>query len=290
MVLRRLRRFEAAARLITGGEVDRRLPETGNDSLSWIAREFNKLADTVTGLLTDVRREREQLEMVINGVDDGIVVLDKQLDVVAANDAFVRRAGRPRDEVVGHHCATAAADFCAAEDCLARTYFEGSEQRQVTILAGKGSDGRTRHEEVRASPIADVNGGVRYVVEVWRDVTERRAAEAKMAESDRLASLGMLASGFSHELNTPLATVLTCVEGILRAAESDPIERDYIAENARISREQLLRCRGVTQQFLRLARGDRAEGGLVDLEVLVPAIVPLVAPTATSICPVGGSK
>ena len=58
-------------------------------------------------------------------------------------------------------------------------------------------------------PEAPGDGAVAQVVEVWRDISDRRAAEASMAESHKLASLGLLASGFSHELNTPLATVLT---------------------------------------------------------------------------------
>ena len=64
-------------------------------------------------------------------------------------------------------------------------------------------------------PDSGRTGRLTQVVEVWRDISERRAAEANLAESHRLASVGMLASGFSHELNTPLATLI-CVEGILR--------------------------------------------------------------------------
>ena len=124
-------------------------------------------------------------------------------------------------------------------------------------------------EEVHASPIRRPNGEIVQVVEVWRDITDRRAAEARLAESHRLASLGLLASGFSHELNTPLGTILTCVEGIQRVTASgeasDPEVRRRIEENATIAREQLLRCRGITQHFLRLSRGQNSSGELLEL-------------------------
>jgi signal transduction histidine kinase len=93
----------------------------------------------------------------------------------------------------------------------------------------------------------------------------------------------MLASGFSHELNTPLATVLTCVEAILRDARqrpSDPPDAARLADYAATAREQVLRCRGITQHFLRLSRGQSSGGDLVDLQRMIAAVERLVEPTA----------
>jgi len=120
-------------------------------------------------------------------------------------------------------------------------------------------------------------------VEVWRNITDRRAAEARMADSHRLASLGMPASGFSHELNTPLATVLTCVEAILRDTRPSSAgmpDAARVADYAATAREQVLRCRGITQHFLRLSRGQSSPGDLVDLRRTIAAVERLVEPTA----------
>jgi signal transduction histidine kinase len=116
---------------------------------------------------------------------------------------------------------------------------------------------------------------------VWRDITERRAAEARLADAHRLASLGQLASGFSHEMNTPLGTVLACVEGILREARAHPESPEWsgIEESAAVAREQILRCRGITQHFLRMSRGQTS-ADIVDLEATVRAVARLVDPTA----------
>jgi signal transduction histidine kinase len=94
----------------------------------------------------------------------------------------------------------------------------------------------------------------------------------------------MLASGFSHELNTPLATTLTCVEGILREAGSSAgghaIDRAHIENNAALAREQVLRARGITQHFLRLSRGQAAAADLVNVRQTVGAVARLIEPTA----------
>jgi PAS domain S-box-containing protein len=278
-VVRRLKRIESVARAIAAGDLERRVPVEGDDILSWLALEFNTLADAVTGLAADVRRHSERLESIINSVDDGIVVLDRQLRIVAANDGFVRRTGRSRGDLVGRSCDETVAGLCDRGRCAARALLDAGVRRSMVVECA-GPDGALRAEEVHVSSVPDPDGHTAYVVEAWRDITDRRAAEARMAESHRLASLGMLASGFSHELNTPLGTTLTCVEAITRTATAAAPDLDQVRESARIAREQLLRCRGVTQQFLRMARGDVATLDLVDLEALVPDVTPLLVPMA----------
>ncbi len=278
--LRRLNRFEKVARAIASGDFDKRLPVRGDDTLAWFARQFNSLTDAVTKLLRDVQSERQQLERVINALDDGIVVLDRSMKIVAVNDALLAKVGKGREEVVGLTCHDVMGAVCGEDTpCSVRACF-GDSARQTTIVRRRTDDGQIRHEEVQASPVLAGNGEVEFVVESWRDITHRRAAEARLAESHRLASLGMLASGFSHELNTPLGTTLTCVEGIARAAGEEEADLEYIEEGARIAQQQLMRCRAITQQFLLMARGEATGEDLINIRQTVLAMVRLVSPTA----------
>ena len=281
-VLRRLQRFEITARLISQGDLERRVPAEGSDTLAWLAKEFNEMADSVSGLVGEVRTQRERLETVINSIDDGIVVLDAERKIMAANDAFLQRAGNSRDQVLGCCCYQLEPGPCNLADCPTLACLRSGD-RQVRICERKTGDNAVAWEEIHASPILDAAGRLTQVVEVWRDISERRAAEAKLAESYRLASVGVLASGFSHEMNTPLATTLMCVEGILRenpAGSDGQIDEARIRENATIAREQILRCRGITQHFLRLSRGQRHAADIVDLETAIAAAHKLVEPTA----------
>ena len=280
LVLRRLQRFETTARQIANGDLDKRVPTGGSDTIAWLASEFNTMADSMTGLLSDVREERERLERVINSIGDGVVVLDRGRNVIAANDAFLKRAGRVREEVLGR-CCRDVPGACSIGECPTLGCIE-SGVPQVRICERVAPDGTVSCEEVHASPICGPAGDLAQVVEVWRDISERRAAEARLAEAHKMASLGLLASGFSHELNTPLATVLTSVEGILRDAQEPEAETawDRVAERATVAREQLLRCGRITRHFLRMARGQSAGIDIVDLPSALAAVARLVEPAA----------
>lgn len=282
VVVRRLQRFEVAAREIAQGDLTRRVPDGGSDIISWLGREFNVMAESVGTLVGQVRTERERLETVIDSIDDGIVVLDASRTVVAANKAFIRRSGIVRDRLLGCSCAREGAGACCAvADCPALACLE-SGTRAVRICERRSPDGSSAWDEVHASRIAGLPGDPVHVVEVWRDISERRTAEARLAESHRLASLGLLASGFSHEMNTPLGTVLACVEGIFREAKADrgALDREYVRDRASTAREQVLRCRGITEQFLRMARGQHAPAEIVAIDDAVAAAVRLIQPTA----------
>ena len=280
-VLRRLQRFETAARQIAAGDLGRRVPATGSDTISWLAREFNTMADSVSGLVGEVRTQRERLETVINSIDDGIVVLDPRRNILAANDAFLTRVEHSRQDVLGCCCRSLDVGGCDVADCPTIACLQ-SGGAQVRICERRTARGVV-WEEVHASPIRDAAGNLQQVVEVWRDISERRAAEAHLAEAHRLASVGTLASGFSHELNTPLATVLTCVEGILREMPAGSVaepDRERIRESATIAREQILRCRNITQHFLRMARGQRSQGEAINLDAAIRGVERLIEPTA----------
>ncbi|MGE5357844.1 MAG: sensor histidine kinase [Bacteroidales bacterium] len=279
VVMKRLERFETTARSIAAGDLGRRVSATGSDTISWLAREFNAMADSITGLLLEVRTQRERLETVINSIDDGIVVLDAHRGIVAANESFLARIDRSRDEVVGVCCHGGESGGCDVGDCPALACLRTGE-RQVRICERRTPSGGVAWEEVHASPIGASSGDVGHVVEVWRDISERRAAEARLAESHRLASVGLLASGYSHELNTPLGTVLACVEGILRERRAGAPDSSGIGERLVIARDEVLRCRAITQQFLRLSRGHASTIDIVEVDRVVGSVARLIEPTA----------
>ena len=114
------------------------------------------------------------------------------------------RPGTRASTCSGCCCRDVGPGACPAGDCPTLACLRSRRAAGAHLRA---SDAR-RHacDGKRCMPrrSSATTGELLQVVEVWRDISDRRAAEARLAESHRLASLGMLASGFSHELNTPL--------------------------------------------------------------------------------------
>ena len=134
-------------------------PREGADTISWLAPEFNAMADSVTGLAKEVRDQREQLETIINSIDDGIAVLDSRRRVIAANDAFLRRVGRRR-ETWWAAAAARRAPGCAGSRAAPRRRAWRPASARCGSANGAFPEGAVRWEEVHTSPLRDAAGGV----------------------------------------------------------------------------------------------------------------------------------
>jgi len=291
LILARLRRLGDTARAIASGDLQERARVEGRDVITALAKDFNHMAGTVSALVEDVRHQEQQLVSIMDSLDDGLVVLDTSSRIVAANRSFCKRLGsRPRElngelchDGVGHAlpCCTSSGD-CPAERCMS----DGKVQRAV--FQSVHEDGRVGTvEEVHASPVYGEDGRVVQVVEIWRDITERVEEERRLAEIEHLVALGTLASGFSHEVNTPLASMLTCAESALGriddcsgGAQAMEETLSGVRECAEVVRDQVLRCRRITEQFLRFSRGIPPSTEPVDLQEVVAGVVALVQGTA----------
>ncbi|MBN1960216.1 MAG: response regulator [Deltaproteobacteria bacterium] len=69
---------------------------------------------------------------------------------------------------------------------------------------------------LRAYPLKDEHGKIIALVGVHSDITERKLLQARVAQTDRLATMGMLAAGVAHEINNPLTYVIFNLETINR--------------------------------------------------------------------------
>lgn len=290
LVLVRLGRLGRTARSITSGDLTRRADVDGSDVIAFLANDINDMASSVERLITEVREQEAQLLSVMNSLDDGLVVLDREFRVVAANRSFCRRFGSHPEVLRGHRCSEVIRDEWPSgasdpEVPAAKCLSTGEVQRAVLEISS-GNEDPVAVTEVYTSPVFDENGSVVQVVEIWRDITERVREEERLAEIERLASLGVLASGFSHEVNTPLASMLTSAESVLSQIDNPSPQGSVetllptIRESADIIRRQVMRCRKITDQFLRFSRGIPPSIEPLDLRDVVTSVVSLVNPTA----------
>jgi PAS domain S-box-containing protein len=285
MVHKPLQGVVDASRRVAQGDLDARAGVSSSGEFTLLASQVNLMTDHLARSLRTVENQHRELQEILDSVDDEIIVLDRDRRVVAANRAFQRKFVPSGREIEGQLCPqmTSSSGPCgisAPRGCAVEKVFESGSLHKGIVALG-GPDGEEHTVEVHASPLRGPDGNVTHVVEVRRDISERRQLEASLAHSERLASLGLLASGISHEINNPLGAIATSVEGLRRRlpAESGlPPETQAALGDvlARIARE-VQRGRDITHRLLKVARQDGQTRTLIDVNQVIEDTLAILA-------------
>jgi PAS domain S-box-containing protein len=232
--------------------------------ISWkiISIEENKL-----------RRRNEEVETILNGIRDFIVVLNPDLEIVEVNESFLNKMGYAPEQVIGRKCYEVFQhldDPCNFTDMICPLNEVIRNKRHVRqVRKRKRKDGETRYIEVSTFPVWEKGGKISKLIEISRDITEKKKEEEeitrrlekmveertrqfeetheKLLHKDKMASLGKLSAAVVHEINNPIAGTLNLImlmkriigEGSLSEEDTDQF-RDYLnlmeRENRRVSR------------------------------------------------------
>ncbi len=278
LVVRRVQELVTATQRVRHGDLNVTTLPSGDDELTVLGESFNAMTGTLRNSIREIERQRSYLEHVIDSMEDQVCVVDSTLRIVTANRSLVAESGKSKGAVIGQPCADVAHGGGApCEACPARAVFAtGAVQKTHFVMPDH--EGRERQYEVFCSPLRDGTGAVSQVIEVRRDVTERTSLEANLRHAERLASLGLLASGISHEINNPLASIATCVDGLKRQVRSGEGEteegRTTLLESLDLVGRETMRAKAITTRLLVLSRPSN---GLVSVVDLNPPILDTVS-------------
>jgi len=148
---------------------------------------------------------------------EGIALTDLEGRILKANRRAAELHGfHSPEQMVG----IASLDLVAPEDrerglkSLARMLQgeEGDKGVEEYLLLRR--DGTTFPAEFHVARILGASGEMTHIMGTFTDISDRKQVQAKLALSDRMASVGMLAAGVAHEINNPLSYVLLNAESL----------------------------------------------------------------------------
>jgi two-component system NtrC family sensor kinase len=151
-------------------------------------------------------------ESVIDSISDAILVIDpSDFKIVSANQAALKQLKMHREEAVGRFCyevthhASAPCkppnDICPIHDLLRTDVSVSVEHTHFD------KENRLFYVEVSAHPVRDREGKIVFITHVAKDITERKLLQARLLDSERLATVGELALTLANDLRNPLQSM-----------------------------------------------------------------------------------
>jgi signal transduction histidine kinase len=117
------------------------------------------------------------------------------------------------------------------------------------------------HFSISLSPMRDEQKAVNSVVVVMTDITDAALLQAKLAHSEKMATIGRLVSGVAHEVNNPLAAILGFTDLLLENPEVPVSARDDL----QIILQETQRTKDIVQDLLSFARQRPVQRELVQV-------------------------
>jgi PAS domain S-box-containing protein len=147
--------------------------------------------------------ERARLAQAVEQAGEAILITDIDGRISYVNPAFERMTGFTREEAVGNTPRIMKSGKHDAD--FYRRLWETIMRGEIWSgeITNRKKDGSTFQIAATLSSVRDETGQITHFVEVMRDMTERRSLEAQLQHAQRLESVGQLAAGVAHEINTP---------------------------------------------------------------------------------------
>ena len=251
------------------------------DEVQDLADFFDTMALTLKERIQALKNTEESLKQqqrifqtILDVTPDMVSLQDQALRYRAVNKAFCRFAGREEKDILGK---THEDLFPAGE--AQQNLREDREvlQRKTTISLekkiGKGNGDRWLH--MIKSAVLNPDGEVSGILCTSRDITEMKDLQERIIRSQRMETIGQLAAGVAHEINTPLGIIL----GYAQLCKEDVSKGTETFENLLIIEKYARICRTIVADLLRFSKQMESAKKPLDVNRILGQIIAVVEHT-----------
>jgi PAS domain S-box-containing protein len=249
-----------------------------NDTLE---KRVAERAQQLAASSAKVEETEHRFRLLVEAVSDyAIYMLDPDGKVVNWNPGAQRIKGYLPDDVIGQHFGR----FYTPED---RQSDVPGTALSVAAATGKyvAEGWRVRKDDSRfwasvvINAIRSSEGNLLGFAKVTRDLTERRAAEERLRQGQKMESIGQLTGGVAHDFNNLLTIILGNLEALQRHLAEPGHDTTRLQRSAEQAMRGAKRAASLTQRLLAFSRQQPLEPRAVDIGRLVTGMSDLLRRT-----------
>ncbi|MEA5502579.1 PAS domain-containing protein, partial [Halotia wernerae UHCC 0503] len=258
---------------------------TPSGQLKWIQGRSGALqtedGDIWDGLLIDITAQKQAEQKIkeqaalLDITTDAILVKDFSGQILFWNQGAERLYGWQADEILGHNAEellykeTSPLLIAALQDVIER----GSWQGELDTVT---KSGQSIIVESRWTLMRDEASQPKSILSVDTDITEKKQLQSQFLRTQRLESIGTLASGIAHDLNNILTPIMLSVQTLApKLSELDARHQQLL----KVLEDNSKRGADLVKQILTFARGSEGKSVSLQIEHLLLEIEQILSGT-----------
>jgi two-component system, NtrC family, sensor kinase len=222
----------------------------------------------------ELSRLKEFNENIIESINVGVMVVNLHGRITNWNGALEQIYGLKREQVIGHRITEVFQSemLRALRDLMERSEWQQGDPVNVYKFRARSADDRDLTLNISLAALQSKTAEVEGSLVAIEDVTERVSLEEQLQQSDKLSSIGLLAAGVAHEVNTPLAGISSYSQMLMQQIpDSDP--RHQLLEKIH---RQTSRASSIVNNLLNFSRVSEARYAPVDLNRVLDDTIQLL--------------
>lgn len=215
-----------------------------------------------------LRNKKNELQAIFDSVNDGVIVFDHSGSIQHLNHICPQFF--PEEVLAGGGCRDVFHPDVALSphNCPVELALHGERVETSMVSVHEGSD--PRYIDITANPIKDELGEKTRALVFLRDVTLKRLHEMQLIQTEKMSSIGVLATGIAHEINNPLTSVAGYAEALLRRFRDEPLlakdnRLDDFPKYLEVIVREAYHCKGIIGSLLNFGR--KSDGMLVTVNL-----------------------
>ncbi len=234
-----------------------------------IAIQNARLYASLEQKISEYERLKEFNENIVESINVGVFAVDLEERVESWNAQMEVMYAMSRQEAVGQYLrdilpANFVTEFLRLKD-------EPGVHNLYRFRLQTRS-GENRCANVAIAPLVSRNFEVVGRIIIVDDITERMELEAQLAQADKLSSIGLLAAGVAHEVNTPLAVISSYTQMLAKQVRGDQKMAPLLDKIT----QQTFRASEIVNGLLNFSRTGAAEFTALDLNHVIEETLKLL--------------
>jgi two-component system NtrC family sensor kinase len=235
-----------------------------------IALDNAQLYNSLEQKAAQIERLKDFSENIVESLNVGVLAVDFGGAVESWNTQLEGLIGVPREEAVGRKL-----EEVLPAELMAEITARSGDERVSSLykFPMHSRDGRSLVLNVSIAPLVGKSGDPIGRLILFDDVTQRMRLEEQVFQNEKLTSLGLLAAGVAHEVNTPLAVISNYIQMLAKQLPSGDPRQQLIEKVVK----QTFRASEIVNNLLNFSRTGAAEFTEVNLNTVVEEVLTLVA-------------